>query len=264
MRAERALAWVLCVGMFGSLAGCATRGSVRRVEGEVAALSKRVEELQQLNESTTRELARMTAELKELQSGTARLAREREEAAQQVSRVDARLADSEATIRELRTSVSDLSREMNRLAARPPAPEPAPGSGPSRPGSPEQVYAAAVAQMRAGEHGQAVVDFLDFQAKFPKHPLASSAQYWIGEAYYVQRDFRQALMEFQKVAGQYPKSDKAADALFKIGLCYRALHDPAKAREAWDKLIAEFPRSEAAKKAGALLKPRPAPSARSR
>src|SRR2546422_7060560 len=36
-------------------------------------------------------------------------------------------------------------------------------------------------------------------ARYPKHPLAGNAQYWIGEAYYVQHDYPQALVEFQKV-----------------------------------------------------------------
>ena len=44
-----------------------------------------------------------------------------------------------------------------------------------------------------------MLDFIDFIAKYPKHPLAANAQYWIGEAYWAQRDYRQALVEFEKV-----------------------------------------------------------------
>ena len=56
----------------------------------------------------------------------------------------------------------------------------------------EHVYNLALATFRMGEHGQAVLDFLDFMAKYPKHPLVANAQYWIGEAYYVQRAIRWA------------------------------------------------------------------------
>src|SRR5262249_19765533 len=72
---------------------------------------------------------------------------------------------------------------------------------PARPApkNPEQEYAAALATYRAREHGQAVIDFKDFIAQYPKHPLAGNAQYWIGEAYWAQRDYRQALIEFEKV-----------------------------------------------------------------
>lgn len=75
-----------------------------------------------------------------------------------------------------------------------PPPAPASVSSPSRPGpigvdDAQRGYDMAMANSRAREHGQAVLDFLDFIARYPSHPLASSAQYWIGEAYYVQRDY---------------------------------------------------------------------------
>ena len=65
-----------------------------------------------------------------------------------------------------------------------------------------------------------MLDFLDFIAKYPKHPLVANAQYWIGEAYYVQHDYRQAQTEFQKVLKTAPGSAKAGDALLKIGYCH--------------------------------------------
>src|SRR5439155_1543696 len=65
--------------------------------------------------------------------------------------------------------------------------------------APERAYAAAMASFRANEHGQAVLDLLDFLARYPKHPLAGNAQYCIGEAYYVQHDQPQTLVEFQNV-----------------------------------------------------------------
>ena len=117
------------------------------------------------------------------------------------------------------------------------------------------MYGAALATFRAREHGQAVLDFLDFIAKYPAHPLVANAQYWIGEAYYVQRDFRQAMSEFQKVLKTAPGSLKAGDALLKIGLCQRQLRDEARARLTWQRLIREFPRSESAAKARAYLEP---------
>ncbi len=86
------------------------------------------------------------------------------------------------------------------------------------PACPSRVQPRRSRPSAAREHGQAVLDFLDFIAKYPKHPLVANAQYWIGEAYYVQRDYRQALVEFQKVLESAPGSAKAGDALLKIGL----------------------------------------------
>lgn len=264
MRPECVSAWIVGGVILAFLAGCASRSSVREVESELARVSSHIEELRKLNDSTVRELARTVAELKELHAGAAKLAREEQERTQQLSRVEARLADAEGTLRGLRVSVAELSREVGQLAIRQPAWEPTPRGRPARSGSPDQLYAAALAQMRAGEHGQAVLDFLDFIAKFPAHPLAGHAQYWIGEAYYLQRDFRQALAEFQKLLPQHGKGPMAAEALLKIGLCYQAVHEPIQARAAWDRLIEEFPRSEAARKARILMRARPASAMRSR
>jgi len=49
---------------------------------------------------------------------------------------------------------------------------------------PSKLYATAMTSFRAEEHGQAVLEFTELIDKFPKHTLAASAQYWIGEAYY--------------------------------------------------------------------------------
>jgi tol-pal system protein YbgF len=131
----------------------------------------------------------------------------------------------------------------------PPAP-PAPAA--SRAGNPEQEYNAALATFRSREHGQAVLDFIDFIAKHPKHPLAGNAQYWIGEAYWTQRDYRQALVEFEKVSEYGP--GKAPDALVKIGLCHARLRDASRAEQAWQRVIREYPKSEAAGLAQSLLR----------
>lgn len=271
MRAECTTAWITGLSVLALLTGCASRGSVRYVESELARVSSQVEELRKVNDSTARELARTVAELKELHAGATTLTREEQARTQQLSRVEVRLADAEGTLRGLRDSVAELSREVGQLATRTSAPETradgmgaAPRANPIRTGSSEQLYAAALAQMRAGEHGQAVLDFLDLIAKFPGHPLTAHAQYWIGEAYYLQRDFRQALLEFQRVIAQDGRGSRAADALLKIGLCYRALEEPLRAREAWEQLVQEFPRSEAARKARTLIRARPASATLSR
>jgi tol-pal system protein YbgF len=133
----------------------------------------------------------------------------------------------------------------------PPQPAP-PAPAASRAGNPEQEYNAALATYRSREHGQAVLDFIDFIAKHPKHPLAGNAQYWIGEAYWAQRDYRQALVEFEKVAEYGP--GKAPDALVKIGLCHARLRDASRAEQAWQRVIREYPKSDAAGLARSLLR----------
>jgi len=82
----------------------------------------------------------------------------------------------------------------------------------------------------------------------------ANAQYWIGEAYYGQRDYRQAIAEFQKVLDVAPSSPKVPDALLKIGLAYRGLRDESRAQQTWDRIVKDYPKSEAAPKARTLLR----------
>jgi tol-pal system protein YbgF len=151
-------------------------------------------------------------------------------------------------------SVPPAAPARPRLATKP-APA-APRESPRTPRSEqsaEQLFSAAMTNFRAQESGQAVLELSDLIARFPDHALAPSAQLWIGEAYYQQRDYRQSLVELKRVLDGYPKSPQVADALLKSGLCHRALGDRAAARTAWEQVVREHSSSAAAGQARSLL-----------
>jgi tol-pal system protein YbgF len=257
--------------------GCATRSSVNRLRADVATLRAELTELRQAQEATALGLARTAAEGRALPPMIAQVAAVLKERSDEMARLRAQVETIEAEARAAKAPPPPaapvapapiapppalvpkspaVARVVPPPVPRPPAPRgERPREVPARAESPEQTYAAALATFRAREHGQAVLDFLDFIAKHPRHPLVANAQYWIGEAYYVQRDYRQALAEFQKVQVIAPGSAKAADALLKIGLCQRNLRDEAHARQTWQRVVRDFPRSEAALKARGFLKP---------
>jgi len=128
----------------------------------------------------------------------------------------------------------------------------------------DRMFGAALAKLRAGEGGQAALEFTEFVTQFPNHPQAAAAQNWIGEAYYRQRDYRQAIAEFQKTVDNYTQTAEVAEALLKIGLCKRALGDAAAARAAWAQLVKQYPKSEAAAQARGFLAGRPNGGSRTR
>jgi tol-pal system protein YbgF len=130
--------------------------------------------------------------------------------------------------------------------------------------SAEKLFAAAMANFQSGERGQAVLEFTALVQRYPRHPLAAKAQWWVGEAYYRQRDYRQALAEFQRLIDLYPQSREAPEALVQIGLCHRALEDARGARTAWEQVERDHPRTEAAARARTLLAGRDGSSRRSR
>ena len=50
-------------------------------------------------------------------------------------------------------------------------------------------------------------------ARYPDSAIADNAQYWLGEAYYVTRDYEQAGAAFRTVGERWPNSRKSPDAL---------------------------------------------------
>ena len=113
----------------------------------------------------------------------------------------------------------------------------------------QQQYDAAFALMKQGLYQQAATRFRDFIAKNPSSPLIDNAQYWIGEAAYVTRDFRTALEEFGKVVTSHPQSPKVPDALLKIGYTHYELAAYDRAREALNQVVARYPNTVVAKSA---------------
>jgi tol-pal system protein YbgF len=249
---------------------------VNRVQLNVAALQREVNTLRDTQEELIRDVKLARSETRAQQARTTELATLMAESGSEVAALRTRMDAAEAEIRASRIHViapapatvappptpppPAPTLRILSPAAPPPAVVPAAGVAPAgRPNAPptqsaEQAYQTALATYRAREHGQAVLEFLDFIARYPGHALVANAQYWIGEAYYGQHDYRQAIAEFRKVSTIAPASGKAADALLKIGYCYRSLRDEARARQTWQQVTQEFPRSEAAAKARALLK----------
>lgn len=238
---------VTVVGVVAAVSGCA---SGERVEREIGTLRSQVEELRKGQDANAKELARLSGEMKAVDAQSAFLAGEVKAAGEERARSKAALEESDKALRELRSAVEELSKAGTPPPASPPAATPR-SSTPDA--SPEQLYAAAMASFQAEEHGQAVLEFTELTKKFPEHPLAANAQYWVGEAYYRQRDFQQALVEFRKVIDGYPKGSQVPEALLKIGLCHRALKDQARAREAWEQVTKEYPGTNAATQARSLL-----------
>jgi tol-pal system protein YbgF len=107
-------------------------------------------------------------------------------------------------------------------------------------------YQAAFDLLKNGQYDQAIVAFQSFLKTYPNSQMADNAQYWLGEAYYVNKSFPEALAAFQRVVENYPQSRKVSDALLKIGYCDYELKQYSAAREVLTQLAAKFPDTSAA------------------
>ena len=69
-------------------------------------------------------------------------------------------------------------------------------------GSDTAAYQAAFGLLKNSQFDQAIAAFQQFLTTYPDSSLADNAQYWLGEAYYVNKSFPEALAAFQRVADQ--------------------------------------------------------------
>ncbi|HTD13293.1 MAG TPA: tol-pal system protein YbgF [Steroidobacteraceae bacterium] len=123
------------------------------------------------------------------------------------------------------------------------------------PSSVEQaVYNQAFDALKAGSYSVAIAGFKDFIAHYPASPLAENAQYWLGEAYYVNHDYDPAASAFRTVLKKWPDSRKAPDALLKLGFTQYAQAQYAAARATLTDVTRRFPGTDAAKLATERLR----------
>jgi tol-pal system protein YbgF len=123
--------------------------------------------------------------------------------------------------------------------------------GQAVPVAPEEqsTYEAAMATFKGGDYKAAAVQLGAFVQRYPQSNYAANAQYWLGNAYYAQRDCKRAIVAQQVVAAKYAESAKAPDAMLNIGTCYAELKDKPAATKALKDLIAKYPDSPAAQAA---------------
>jgi tol-pal system protein YbgF len=121
-------------------------------------------------------------------------------------------------------------------------------------GGEQSSYDAAFNALKGSDYPKAISGFKGFVAAYPSSPLASNAQYWLGEAYYVTREYPSAIAAFQKVTTDWPESRKVPDALVKIGFTQAALGKNGDARVTLQDVVRRFPGSEASQLASDRLK----------
>ena len=106
-----------------------------------------------------------------------------------------------------------------------------------------QAYDQAFQALRETRYADAAEGFDRFLRDYPDSSYAPNAMYWLGEAYYVTRDFETALVQFQRLLLSYPGSSKQADALLKTGFSHYELGRWERARAALEQVVADHPGS---------------------
>jgi TolA-binding protein len=123
---------------------------------------------------------------------------------------------------------------------------------------PDDIYQAAYIDFSKGSYSLAIAGFREFLRRFPTHPLAGNAQYWIGEANFsvarahindgqaanATTALEQAVVEYRKVIANYPRGEKAPTAIYKEALALIELKQTPLALTRLQYLVDNFPQAE--------------------
>ena len=113
-------------------------------------------------------------------------------------------------------------------------------------GAEKQEYQQAYNELRNGHTDQSIEQFNAFLGKYPTGVYADNAQYWLGEAYRVNKNNDAARKAFNDVIEKYPDGAKVPDAILKLGYIEMEQKNPAKAREYLTRVTVDYPKSPAA------------------
>ncbi len=201
-----------------------------QLQQEVKLIRGQLEELQHISEELQRRQAELEARLRQAESAPQPEAPQAPAAPQ--------------------LPAPQKPAEVASIPPEAPAPE---QPAPALPEDPQQAYQKAYETLQAGLYDEAVLAFSAFLKAHPDSEQAGNAWYWLGEAYYVKRDFIGARQAFQQVVERFPNHPKAPDALLKLAYVAIDLGDWQAATHYLNDVIQRFPGTRAAELASERL-----------
>jgi tol-pal system protein YbgF len=127
-----------------------------------------------------------------------------------------------------------------------------PSEGSLPKGSASEQYNVAFGLLKQAEYPAAEEALKTFITRYPKDPLAGSAQYWLGETYYARGKYTEAASAFAEGYKNYPKGVKAPDDLLKLAMSLARADQKQNACIAFAQLDRDFPHPGSAIKERAI------------
>jgi tol-pal system protein YbgF len=159
----------------------------------------------------------------------------KEDTSKSVSAMDERLKQLEASLATTNEKLAAISKSLEV------------------PPSAENQYKLVQDALKAGETAKARDLLNKFNETYPDHKLAPNVRYWIGETWYIDKNYEQAVLEFQRVIKEYPGKEKVPAAMLKQAMSFKELGDTKSARFVLKELIDKYPHAEETPAAKELL-----------
>ncbi len=115
------------------------------------------------------------------------------------------------------------------------------------------LYETAYRDFASGQYQLAIQEFQEYLHYHQNTDLASNAQYYIGDCYYNQGNFRQAVEEYNRAIERYPTGNKLASAQLKKAFALLELKQRQAGVRELRSLISRFPRASESDLARARL-----------
>jgi tol-pal system protein YbgF len=228
------------------------QGDVQTLRGEIEVQNHQLEDMQRRQKELYLDLDRRLQGLetgKPVSAGSLPPA-----AAPGVSGAPGAYGTAEPTAPAAQAPAAATPPPVAPVVAPPPvAAPPAPAVTSASPAEQQAEYEKALAILREGRYAEAAAAFNQFLQKYPGSPYADNTYYWLGETYYVTRDFDRALASFNQIVTSYPQSPKMAGARLKIGYIYYEKQDWASAKRELNNLTVTYPDTTEARLANERL-----------
>ncbi len=266
------------------LFGCASTKDVRTLDKEMDKLYSQINTLRKENEFTKNDLSDLRAEnqrlkadlllrVENLQSEVRSLSTDIDEykelfrrPSKEMDRIKEDMEGRLKALEERRKALEEKTKEIEDRLKTYESKPPGPGSKPvesEKPASTKEVlselkgvstgmgdlYRDAYETFYKGDMEGARRKFEAFLKQYPNTELSDNAQFWIGETYYVKKDYEKAILEYEKAIAKYPEGDKIPSALYKQALAFLELGDKTNATNLLKRVIEKYPGSDQAKQA---------------
>lgn len=183
----------------------------------------------------------------------------------QVQSLNDSVDELKTRIAKLDKSIQDLQSQLQNAQPQGTAPGTPAGMTPNGPGAMnsapamnqtpplEQTYQAALSDFNSAKYPLATSEFQDVLHYYPLDPLAGSAQFYLGEISYRQKDYEEAIKNYDVVLEQFSGNAKAATAQLHKGLALIASSKRDAGTHELRSLIQRHPQTPEAAQARAKL-----------
>ncbi|MDR0632116.1 MAG: tetratricopeptide repeat protein [Holosporaceae bacterium] len=119
--------------------------------------------------------------------------------------------------------------------------------------TPEEILKTAIDMIEENNMEEARRILNLFVAKNPTSIYCGMMQFYVGNSYFLEKDYKNAAIEYMKGFKANPSGSKSAETLYKLALCFKQLNEKEKLKSTLEKIVDDYP-GEFSKKASAELK----------